>query len=307
MKIAHKLRQLVGRKNQRRIFQANLAFRKEGKSWMWMDRGGFQSRNASTLHLLAEAAKWVDVREPKGVSPWFHVWTDDFPPEEKDCGEGVHLAFCRARHQEHIRLIPDFLFWSWPEIGVPDYDDLTGLVEKAGKSEPVQDEVFWIGNPRVHASRSRLMGLGSGMEGTRFVDIEWVAKGDECLASDLAMTTKEDRYVSLPDHSRYRYLIDVEGRGYSARLKVLLFSGRPVLMQERPWEEFFFSGLEPFVHYVPVKRNFEDLEERIRWCRKHPHRCGEIAANALAFARENLTRKAAIRRLGETILAHLPP
>ena len=37
--------------------------------------------------------------------------------------------------------------------------------------------------------------------------------------------------------------------------KLLLRSGRPVFMQERPWHEWYFPALEPMRHFIPVRRD----------------------------------------------------
>ena len=37
-----------------------------------------------------------------------------------------------------------------------------------------------------------------------------------------------DAWVTLQDHVRWRYLVDLEGTGWSGRLKLLPFAGRPV-------------------------------------------------------------------------------
>ena len=49
---------------------------------------------------------------------------------------------------------------------------------------------------------------------------------------------------------RWGLLLDVEGNGWSARLKVLLHSGRPVLVADRPWREFWFPEFVAWEHYV---------------------------------------------------------
>ena len=42
------------------------------------------------------------------------------------------------------------------------------------------------------------------------------------------------------------------------------------------------GALEPFVHYVPVKRDWSDLEERLMWAEAHPAAAANISANARA-------------------------
>jgi hypothetical protein len=112
-----------------------------------------------------------------------------------------------------------------------------------------------------------------------------------------------DAFLSMEEQAaRYRYFIDIEGGGYSGRLKLLLHSGRVVLLQDCPWREYFLSDLEPFRHFVPLKRDLSDLVERLQWLRAHPERDVEIASEAKMYAGRHLTRRAAVsiwaRRLG---------
>jgi len=88
----------------------------------------------------------------------------------------------------------------------------------------------------------------------------------------------------------------VEGRGYSARLKILLFSGRPVLLQERAWCEWWHFELVAFEHYIPVKEDLSDLLEMVSWARDHPEEADKIAKAAKLFADTKLTRAAALAR-----------
>ena len=52
-------------------------------------------------------------------------------------------------------------------------------------------------------------------------------------------------------------LLDIEGVGYSARLKFLLHMNRTLFIQEgRPFWTWAERGLIPWIHYIPVSRNF---------------------------------------------------
>jgi hypothetical protein len=253
------------------------------------DLGGFQSRNIATAHLFMEAIK--EVRH-KLDSFDLLIQTGDRPlPAER----GRHFAYAKRRTDAHITAIPDFIFWYWPEVGIVDYQTLIEQMVAASRSAPVEDKLFWIGNSTMHPVRRRLVEYGRRRADLVIREITWNAglRGEGVASNDL-MKTAEHNYVSLPDHCRYRYLIDVEGAGYSGRLKVLLFSGRVLFVQRRPWEEFFFERLIPYEHYLPVAETLDDLEEKLDWARSHPAHCAQIAASAQKFALQNLTRAAAI-------------
>ena len=97
------------------------------------------------------------------------------------------------------------------------------------------------------------------------------------------------------------YLLDIQGKGYSSRLKLLLHSGRPVFLVARPWVEYYMAGLDAWVHYVPVAENLSDLLERVAWAVSHPEKADAIGRAGQAFAQEHLTRAQALRALGAAI------
>jgi hypothetical protein len=86
--------------------------------------------------------------------------------------------------------------------------------------------------------------------------------------------------------------MDIEGNGYSGRLKHLLWSHRPLLIVDRPYKEFFFEFLKEWEHYIPVKRDLSDLVEKTQWCFNHYDKALQIAENAYHFSKKYLTRDA---------------
>jgi hypothetical protein len=94
--------------------------------------------------------------------------------------------------------------------------------------------------------------------------------------------------LSAESFVRHKYLISVDGV-ISAwkRVPTILASGSVLLLQYR-WEQFFYPGLKPWVHFVPLKDDFSDLIERYEWLLAHPHEAKIIAENGQHFAREIL-------------------
>lgn len=103
----------------------------------------------------------------------------------------------------------------------------------------------------------------------------------------------EHRYISLEELvATYAVLIDIEGRGYSGRLKCLLWSRRPLIIVDRPHTEYFVKNLKEWIHYVPVKRDLSDLIEKTRWCLDNYEKAANIADQAYIFSQTYLTRDA---------------
>lgn len=257
---------------------------------------GYQSRNEAVAALLLEALREVkyDLKRPFVM----RIFTADQPPHT---AEKV-AAFCTDTTRGNIVLIPDFIFWNWPEIGIESYPATVTAMLEASKHPPVHDNLFWIGNPETHPNRQKLIELSQQDHRIRAVSVGWNAgRRPENWARNEAMATKANNYVSLAAHCQYRYLIDVEGVGYSGRVKILLFSGRPLFLQARRWKEYFFDELKPFYHYIPVIEDLSDLSDRITWAENNPEASTKIAANAQSYARSNLTRRAAVLHLARTL------
>tara|TARA_B100001989_G_scaffold44138_1_gene27621 strand:- start:1892 stop:2173 length:282 start_codon:yes stop_codon:yes gene_type:complete len=82
--------------------------------------------------------------------------------------------------------------------------------------------------------------------------------------------------------------------GYSGRVKLLLFSGRCLFLQDREFEEWYYSHLKPFVHFIPIKDDLSDLNDKYYWALNNSRKVGQIAKNAQEFAIKYLTKNTAI-------------
>lgn len=76
----------------------------------------------------------------------------------------------------------------------------------------------------------------------------------------------------------------------------------------RPWKvgrrrEFFYDGLVPFEHFIPVREDLSDLSAQIDWAESHPDHARRIAEQGRAFACAHLCRRHALEHLGRTILS----
>ena len=89
--------------------------------------------------------------------------------------------------------------------------------------------------------------------------------------------------ISPSDQAKYKYVINVDGHSAAYRLSLELSMGSVVLVADSPYYMWFKKFLEPYVHYIPIKRDLTDLEEKIIWCIEHDDKCREIAKNAKEF------------------------
>lgn len=87
------------------------------------------------------------------------------------------------------------------------------------------------------------------------------------------------------DILKHRYLVSVEGNDVATNLKWLLLSKSVVMMPRNRVEMVFLeSQLIPYKHYVPLKEDTSDLEQKVLWCESRPDKCESIALAATEYA-----------------------
>lgn len=166
-----------------------------------------------------------------------------------------------------------------------DFDEKCKKLQKCGDEPYIHDKLFWIGSLYEHGPTSRKDFCKIRHE--RIVNID-------SLTSNV--------YVPHEDHTKYRYLIDFEGgylekTGYSRRNVFFPHMKRLLFFVDRPIYSFFDYKLEPWVHFVPVKRDLSDFE-KIEWADTHPEECKTIIENMLKVAP---TRQDAIDQIKKVI------
>ena len=102
---------------------------------------------------------------------------------------------------------------------------------------------------------------------------------------DKTILEKVSKVVDL-EQIKYKYIVIADGNVSTYGYFWVLASGSVPLKQESDHVQYFEKWLEPFVHYVPIKRDFSDLLEKIEWLRENDNKAKEIANNARNFAKD---------------------
>lgn len=251
----------------------------------------FEDRTVKSLEMFMMAFEYAKPHVKKNFD--FLICCEDFP-------EGIHsrariLSYTKDESKENcqIALIPDFCFLNWKESGMQDYEECCNSLLEASELQPLHDTLFWIGNTKTHPTRKTLCEISEADPRVEAYGMDWEYKDGRACPT---------QFVSLRDHTQYKYLIDVQGRGYSGRTKVLMFSGRPLFIADRIWKEFWYKDLIPFTHYIPVKEDLSDLVEKLNWAEENPEEAIRIAENAKTYAKGRLTRKAALAYYADLIV-----
>ena len=94
-------------------------------------------------------------------------------------------------------------------------------------------------------------------------------------------------YISPLAWHTFKFAIDIDGNSNAwSNFFTRLIMGCCVLKVASPlgFRQWYYSDLEAWTHYVPVRPDLSDLKDQIVWCRKNSDECCRIAANGQAFA-----------------------
>jgi hypothetical protein len=83
-----------------------------------------------------------------------------------------------------------------------------------------------------------------------------------------------------------------------------LLSGCATFKQESDDIMWFFSLLQPWVQYIPLKRDLTDVLDKIHWARSHDAEVHQIAQNARALALAHLMPEHIVLYCAKTLLKY---
>ena len=77
----------------------------------------------------------------------------------------------------------------------------------------------------------------------------------------------------------YKYIMDIDGNASTWDATAWkLNSGSVIFKTETDWRQWFYDEYLPDVHFICVKDDFSDLQEKIDWCEKNQDKCEDMIA-----------------------------
>ena len=99
-------------------------------------------------------------------------------------------------------------------------------------------------------------------------------------------------FVSMSEHPRYRYLVDVDGNCAACpRTATLFFSNSVSFKQMTDSIQWFYGTIHPYKHFIPYNEDLSNLITQIKWAKNNDDACRAISQNAMFFAQEVLTEE----------------
>lgn len=229
----------------------------------------------------------------------FYIWTGDKSDDAEIYRRLLlrkHIfAYSTQDKYKNVIPIPDFIYTSWKEAGIERWELTTRSCMEEGKKPYDDDRLFWIGNASTHYTRKILLNISElypdlvCAEGMKWLDVK---KGEKQAAS---------KYVSLQDHAKYKYLIDIQGIGYSGRLKLLFHLSRPVFIADRVHKEFYFDKLKDMENCIMVNENMDNLIDKLSLLSSNDELYKQIVSNANELVEKYLSKEYAKKYMRKCI------
>ena len=94
-------------------------------------------------------------------------------------------------------------------------------------------------------------------------------------------------FLSHDEQSQYRYQTDIAGGGGTSWTGTSAKLGMNGLLMHHitPMKDYFYDRLIPWKHFVPIKPDLSDLQEKVGWANMYPEEAEKIANRATEFVR----------------------
>lgn len=117
-----------------------------------------------------------------------------------------------------------------------------------------------------------------------------VGKDKTALEHSMKKAHILDTFVLTKDHLPYKFLIDIDGNSCTySRLHWILYSNSLCLKQNSEFEQWYYTGLKPYIHYIPFKEDMSDFSSIVAWTLNNESDCERIIYKAKDFVKKNLT------------------
>lgn len=98
--------------------------------------------------------------------------------------------------------------------------------------------------------------------------------------------------IGIAKHLPYKFLLSLEGNDVASNLKWVMSSNSLAVMPNPKFETWFMEGrLLPNIHYMQIRDDYADVEEKLEFFIKHPNDAKEIIHNAHNYIKQFFDKK----------------
>jgi ubiquitin C-terminal hydrolase len=180
----------------------------------------------------------------------------------------------------------------YKDIPIPNYDDL--FDNKIGK---VQTD--WSKKKNIAVFRGGSTGCGGTAENNQRLKLATMRSAD--LDVGITKYTTHLKFISpeqievaemvapaVPSltweqQSEFKYIIHVDGNVFAYRYLKSMLTKSLILRVKSDFTHWTDKYMKPNEHYIEIKADLSDLEEKVDWCKTHDEECKKIAEAGYAF------------------------
>jgi len=101
-----------------------------------------------------------------------------------------------------------------------------------------------------------------------------------------AFKSSDPDYLSITGHLSYKFILALEGNDVATNLKWIMSSNSIAVMPMPTYETWFMEGtLLPDHHFICIKSDYSDLEEKLQFYIDHPEAAEKIVRQANAYVK----------------------
>jgi hypothetical protein len=163
------------------------------------------------------------------------------------------VGFCSTTNI-NINTIPNFSFYQWDYPKSSNFFEIKeDILNETIEWDNKQDKIMWSGlNSNIIRERFNNFSKNNNLYEFNLIDQYDVNK----------------KFYTLPEHCKYKYLLDLEGNGYSGRFPYLALTGSCVILLEnidhdRDYKLYYDLEFKEDIHYIKVRYHKEDSIESI--------------------------------------------
>ncbi|KAI0213689.1 Protein O-glucosyltransferase 1 [Lamellibrachia satsuma] len=216
-------------------------------------------------------------------------------PQSSSYGPPMPIfSFSKVYKEHHDIMYPAWTFWEggpavWPiyPTGLGRWDQQREIIPKAAAKWPWEKKknvAFFLGS-RTSAERDPLVLLSRS--NPELVNAKYT-KNQAWKSDKDTLGQPPAKEIKLEEHCDYKFLFNFRGVAASFRLKHLFLCDSLVFHVGNEWLEFFYPGLKPWVHYIPVNQDLSDARELIEFAQQNDKVARKIAERGRRFIWEHL-------------------
>jgi hypothetical protein len=144
--------------------------------------------------------------------------------------------------------------------------------------------------------KNKLIGRGIMSQAHRIRFMEQYFDSPLCDLGDVNKRAGNTAWVkpklSIEEHLQYKFILSLEGNDVATNLKWIMATNSIAVMPKPKYETWFMEGrLIPNYHYIEIKEDYTDLEEKLNYYIANPAASEAIIANANQYVKQFLDKQ----------------